>query len=163
MGVVIAIVILMAIGFVLMTVSDGIWNGAGAAGRAVRRGMSGPQAQQPAPLRFHAHTPPNYLRDQMLRQIPAAPQAGVVVGLHLNGVSPQSISYAYGDVMNTSFTADLRLEPDPAGTRGTFAITNWTECSGDVRDTGTMNELSRHIDACIRSIDPAAQLERVRA
>ncbi|WP_179476131.1 hypothetical protein [Mycolicibacterium vinylchloridicum] len=144
-----------------MWASNGIWNGAGAAGRAVRRGLSGPQTRKPPPLQFRTRTPPQFLRDHVLRQVAAAPQASVSVGLYLNSVSPQSISYAYGDVINTSFTAELHLEPELAGTKGYFAITNWTQCGGDVSDTYVMNELGGHIDACVRSMDPAAEFQRL--
>lgn len=161
MGVVIVLVVLLAIGFVAMWVSDGIWNGAGAAGRAVRRGLSGPQTRKPAPLQFRTRTPAHHLRECILRQVVVAPQAAVAAGLYRNGVSPQSISYAYGDVINTSFTAELRLEPEPIGTRGSFAITNWTQCGGDVSNTDAMNELSTHIEMCVRSMDPAAEFQRL--
>lgn len=163
MGVVIAIVVLMLIGLVLTKLSDGIWNGAGAASRAMRRGLSGPRSHKPAPLSFQTRIPAENLRDQILRQIPAAPQAGVVAGLHLRSISPQSISYGYGDVMTTSFTAELQLQPGPAGTKGLFAITNWTQCGDDIKDAPIMNDLSAGIGSFVRTIDPSAKLEQLRA
>jgi hypothetical protein len=163
MGVVVVIVVLMVVGIVLTKVSDGLWNGGAAAGRAMRRGLSGPRAHKPAPLSFQTHIPADHLRDRILRQIPAAPQAGTIAALHLRSVSPQSISYAYGDVMTTSFTAELQLAPDPAGTRGLFAITNWTQCGGEVKDASIMNDLSAGIGSFVRSADPSARLEQHRS
>jgi hypothetical protein len=162
MGVVVAIVGLMVVGLLLTKVSDGIWNGAGSAGRALRRGLSGPRAHVPAPLSFQTHIPVSHLRDQILRQIPAAPQAGTVATLYLRTVSPQGISYVYGDVMTTRFTAELQLQPDPVGTRGLFAITNWTQCGGEVKDASIMNDLSAGICSFVRNVDPSARLEKVR-
>lgn len=162
MGAVIVIVVLIAVGIFLTKVSDGIWNGSAAAGRAMRRGLSGPRSHKPAALGFHTSIPADRLREQILQQLPVAPQAGTTACLHLRSVSPQSISYAYGDVMTTSFTAELQLRAEPAGTRGLFAITKWTQCGSEVKDAPIMHDVSAGIGAFVRNVDPSARFEHPR-
>jgi hypothetical protein len=163
LGVVALLAVFWVIGVVATKMGDGIWNGASAAGRAARRGLTGPAPQKPMPLQFRVHMPPTALRDQLLHRIPAEPKAGVVVGLHIKEVSGRSISYAYGDVMSTSFTADLLLQDDSAGSRGWFAIKTWTQCGAEFKDAQVMNDLCRQVDMCVRGLDPAAEIQRLNA
>lgn len=161
LGVLAALAVFWVIGFVAMKMGDGIWNGASAAGRAARRGVTGPTPKKPLPLEFRVHLSPTALRDQLLQRIPAAPKAGVEVGLHVKEVSGRSISYAYGDVMSTSFTAEVMLQDHPPGSRGLFAIDTWTQCGTEFKDAAAMNDLCRQVDACVRGLDPAAQVQRL--
>lgn len=161
LAVVAVIAVFLVIAVVAEKMGDGIWNGASAVGRAARRGLTGPAPRKPDPWQFRVHLPRADLRDQLLDGIPAASRVGVQVGLHIKEVSGRSISYAYGDVMSTSFTADLHLQDDPAGSRGLFAIKDWTQCGAEVKDVQAMNDLSRQVDVCVRGLDPAAEIARL--
>lgn len=163
LGAVAVLAVFLVIGLAAQKMGDGIWNGASAAGRAARRGLAGPIPQKPHPWQFRVHLPRGDLRDQLLDRIPAAPRVGVVVGLHIKEVSGRSISYAYGDVMSTSFTAELLLQDDPVGSRGLFAIKNWTQCGAEFKDVQAMNDLSRQVDLCVRGLDPAAEIQHPSA
>jgi hypothetical protein len=162
-GVVAFFAISAVLGLIGLGISNAMTKSASAAARGISRQISGALVRPPAARTYHTRVRPTDLREALLGWLPANPHPSVDNAVYLSTTSPGALVYTYGNVMERSFTVTIRLEPDHAGAKASFAIGGRTEWAGHVQHVREMNDFASAFDACIRHIDPAADAQISRA
>ena len=159
MGTVIWIVVLLGVGWLIVTLRDQFWKGANQHVLARHQHAEGQRLTHER-LTIRSTADPDALQSAIVGALalPYEKPAAVHAELFQGPVTPGYVQFCSGTKLMTVFTAGMRIEPSGAGgSTLTYRVEKWTLSDGIVAQIPQLKFLRRRIEAEARALDP--QLE----
>lgn len=165
MGTVVAIAVVLALGWVVVRIQDAFWKGANQHVLARAEHADG-QALTRERLVIRSRVGTDALRDGVVRGLslssatPTSGHAELVQG----PVSAGHVQFLSASRHGTIFSADARIEPtEDGGSTLTYQVGRWTSADGIVAGIPQLAFLRRRIEEIARELDPEAAVTTVPA